>query len=219
MKTILVITPYLPYRNVGHAGGNAIYDFIVELKQRGFKVCLASLAWPDESRHFESIKELCDDTYLLASVPVFTDTLFNSLQAHPVRFLPKIVRGIVKHIKIRRLLNSGIRRLISDHDPDVIQVEYTAMALYLKRPKRARLRVLHLHDLMIKPYARFWIAEQNGIVRVLRFLFFAAVKRVELIFCRGFDVILVKSEYDKGLLLQHGRFGANVFPLGIHPQS
>src|SRR5215831_16760533 len=123
MKTILIVTPYLPYRDVGHAGGQSIYDFIVELKQRGFKVCLAALAWPEESRHFASLSQLCDDTHLVASVPVFTDTMVNSLQTHPFSFFPRVVRGVVKHIRIRRLLNSGIRRMIHDHGPDLMQVE------------------------------------------------------------------------------------------------
>jgi glycosyltransferase involved in cell wall biosynthesis len=219
MKTILLITPYLPYRDVGHAGGKAIYDFIVELKRRGFKVCLASLAWPEESRHFESLRQLCDDTYLFASVPVFTDTLFNTLLGHPVRFFPKVIQGVVKHIRVRRLLNSGIREIIQDHDPDIVQVEYTTMVLYLQKLKSTRLKVLHLHDLMVKPYTRLWMAEKNRVARLFRFLFFAAVKYVELTFCGAFDVVLVKSEYDKKVLGQHGSLDTAVFPLGIYPQT
>jgi glycosyltransferase involved in cell wall biosynthesis len=219
MKTILVITPYLPYRDVSHAGGKAIYDFIVELKRRGFKVCLTSLAWPEESRHFEALEKLCDDTYFVVSVPVLTDTLLNSLLAHPLRCFPKIVHGVVKHIRIRRLLNSGIRRIIHGHDPDVVQVEYTTMVLYLKKLKSTRLKVLHLHDLMVKPYARLWMAQKTRVARVFRFLFFTAVKRTELAFCRAFDVVLVKSEYDKRLLRQIGSIDAKVFPLGIYPRT
>jgi glycosyltransferase involved in cell wall biosynthesis len=219
MKTILVITPYLPYSNVAHAGGQAIYDFIVELKQRGFKVCLASLSWPDESRHFEALRELCDDTFFVVSVPVFTDTFLNSLQSDPIRFLPRIFRGIVKHIRIRARLNEGIRQLIRGHNPDLVQVEYSTMALYLRKLKPAGLRVLHLHDLMMKPYGRLWMGEKNVISRINRFLFFAVLKKIELAFCRTFDLVLVKSQYDRNLLLQHGRFDARVFPLGIRPQA
>jgi glycosyltransferase involved in cell wall biosynthesis len=72
---------------------------------------------------------------------------------------------------------------------------------------------------MMKPYGRLWKREKNGVVRVFRFLFFAAVKHVELSFCRAFNVILVKSEYDRKLLQQHGSFCSYVFPLGIHPQT
>src|SRR5581483_6997984 len=99
MKTILVITPYLPYSGVAHAGGKAIYDFIIELQERGFKVCLASLAWPDESRHFEALRQLCDQAFLLVSVPVFTETFLNSFQSDPVGFMPRMFRGVVKHIR------------------------------------------------------------------------------------------------------------------------
>ena len=119
MKTIFVITPYLPYQNVGHAGGKAIYDFIVQLKKRGFKVCLASLAWPEESRHLEGLRQLCDDTYFLVTTPVFTDSLLSSFQSKPLRFLPKILAGILKHRAIRIRLNSEIRDMIRRHKPDI----------------------------------------------------------------------------------------------------
>jgi glycosyltransferase involved in cell wall biosynthesis len=214
-----VITPYLPYRNVGHAGGKAIYDFIVELKKRTFKVCLASLAWPEESRHFDDLKELCDDTYFLVSVPVFTDTLIHSLQTEPVTFIPRVFKGIAKHLRLRSSLNHGIRQMIRRHQPDLVQVEYTFMALYFKRLKSARFKVLHLHDLMIKPYRRLWIGEPDMVARFFRFLFFAVLKSIELAFCRSFDRVLVKSNYDRNLLLQHGQFDAQVFPLGIQPET
>jgi glycosyltransferase involved in cell wall biosynthesis len=220
MKTILIITPHLPYREVGHAGGKSIYDFIVELKQRGIKVCLVSIALPEETGHFESLRQFCDGTHFVVSVPVFTDTALNSLLTHPLGFFPKVAQGILKHMRIRRLLNSGIRQMMHEHNPDVIQVEYTTMVLYLKRLKNfSGVRVLDLHDLMMKPYSRFWLAETNGIVRFFRFLAFAAIKKVELAFCRAFDVLLVKSEYDRKLLLQQGSFHSYVFPLGVHPQT
>jgi len=203
---------------VGHAGGKAIYDFIVELKNRGFKICLASLAWPEESRHFDDLRSLCDDTCLLVSVPVFTDTLFNSFQSEPLLFLPRVLKGILKHFRIRRNLNEGIRQMIRRHQPDLVQVEYTIMALYLAR-LNSQSTVLHLHDLMLKPYARLWKAERNISARFLRFVFFLILKNVEIGFCRTFDKVLVKSEYDRKLLLQYRHFNAQVFPLGVHPQK
>ena len=61
-KTILIITPYLPYPNVPHAGGKAIYDFIVHLKQRGLRVCLASLVLPEEIPLPERFKSTSADS-------------------------------------------------------------------------------------------------------------------------------------------------------------
>jgi glycosyltransferase involved in cell wall biosynthesis len=72
---------------------------------------------------------------------------------------------------------------------------------------------------MIKPYARLWMGEKNVIARANRRLFFAILKTIELAFCRRFDRVLVKSQCDRNLLQQHGRFDARVFPLGVRPQT
>jgi polysaccharide biosynthesis protein PslH len=218
-KTVLLITPYLPYPNVGHAGGKAIYDFMLQLKKRGIKVCLISLAWPNEEKQFEHLRQICDDTDLLVSKPVFTDSFLRSFQANVFLFLPRILRGCLKHLRIRAHLNRAIRDMIGRHKPDIIQVEYSSMAIYLIRIKSAAAKVAHLHDVMIKPYERRWAAESSPLRRVSRWLFFLLVKRCELSFCRGFDEVLVKSEHDKALLLQHGRFRTTVFPLGIAPAA
>lgn len=182
-------------------------------------MCLVSLAWPEESCHFEELKRLCDDTYLLVSVPVFTDTLLASFQTDPIRFLPRVLKGVLKHFRIRAQLNGGIRDLIARHRPDVIQVEYTIMALYLKKLSAGPCRVLHLHDLMMKPYARLWAAERTMALRISRYLFYLILKSIELKFCRSFDRVLLKSCYDRKLLLQCGNFDTQVFPLGVHQQA
>ena len=217
VKTILVITPYLPYESVGHAGGKAIYSFIVHLKKRGFKVYLASLAWPDESRELESLKRLCDDTFFLISVPAITNGFLNSLQSNPIGLLPQILRGVLKHFRIRRSMNAGIRNLIHRHKPDVVQVEYTTMLLYLAKIPPGGASIIHLHDLMMKPHERLWKAEHRLAARVFRWLFFVVTMQLELSFCRRFEKVLVKSQYDRNLLLQRGKFNAHVFPLGVEP--
>lgn len=218
-KTVLVITPYLAYPNVGHAGGKAIYSFILHLKERGVKVCLVSLAWPHEAHQFENLKRLCDDTYLFASKPVFTDTFLRSFQSNVFLFFPRFAKGCVKHVRIRRHLNRAVKDMIRRHAPDIVQVEYSTMALYLRKIKSTKTTVIHLHDLMIKPYGRRCAAENSLLRRVSRRLFFLLLKRVELSYCRTFDEVLVKSELDRKILLQHGRFRASVFPLGIEPSQ
>ncbi len=107
--------------------------------------------------------------------------------------------------------------MIRRHEPDAVQVEYSTMVLYLKKIRSVRLRVVHLHDLMMKPYERLWLAEKKSLPRMFRYLFFVILKHMELSFCRTFDKVLVKSEYDRNLLLKCGKFRTQVFPLGVHP--
>jgi glycosyltransferase involved in cell wall biosynthesis len=202
---------------VGHAGGKAIYDFIIELKKRDFKVCLVSMAWPDEECQLERLNEICDGTFFLVSKPVFTDSFLRSFQSNPLLFGPKILRGCLKHLRVRNDVNRGIRELIRRHRPDVVQVEYTTMLLYLRKLDTPAMKILDLHDVMSKPFQRFYMAEKNLAVRLWRYLFFVLVRRLELSFCRGFDRILVKSNYDKKVLLKQANFRTQTFPLGVQP--
>src|SRR5262249_33212833 len=159
----------------------------------------------EETRHFEDLRLLCADTFLLASVPVFTDSFLNSFQTNPLWFFPRVLKGVIKHFRIRSLLNRAVREMILRHDPEVVQVEYTIMALYLRQLDAGRRRVLHLHDLMMNPYARLFRSEEAVLARGFRFLFYLGLKTIELRFSRSFDRVLVKSNIDKTLLLDCGR--------------
>ncbi len=82
MKSILIISHHLPYRNVCHAGGKKIYDFIVHSKKRNVAVYLVSLALPDELDCLPEMEDLCDGTAFLVSKPVFTEDLLDSFLKH-----------------------------------------------------------------------------------------------------------------------------------------
>lgn len=219
MEKILVVSPYLPYKNVGHAGGKVIYDFLFHLKKRNFRVYLLSLATPDEVRELDDLKSLCDDTCFLISRPLFARSFLNSFLRNPLSLIFKLPLEFMRYLIIRWRLTRHIHLMIRRHDPDIVQVEYSAMALYFSKIGSKKLKLLHLHDVMLKPFGRLYEAEKKFFRRFFRRLLFSFVKHMEVSFCRQFDTLLVKSEFDKQLLLQHGNFKIAIFPLGIEPVS
>ena len=218
-EKILIISPYLPYDNVGHAGGKVIYDFIAHLKKRNVRVYLISLVTPDEISELEDLKSLCDDTCFLIFEPLFSTGFMKLFLRSPLSAIFKLPFALICHFMIRWKLAHHSQRLVNRYDPDIIQVEYSMMAIYLSEIRSTKLRVLNLHDVMLKPLERLYEAEKNFLRRGLRFLLFLFVKRREISFCRQFDKILVKSEFDKQLLLKQGNFEIEIFPLGIETVS
>ena len=215
LQTILIVSPHLPYKNVGHAGGKNIYEFIVSLKKRGFKVYLLSLVLPEEEKELPGVRDLCDDVHFLISKPVFSDSLFNSLLRNPFFFAFQLSKAAIKYFRIRRGFRFHLRRLTRLYNLDIIQVEYTSMATYLSKVGSKGLTVLHLHDVMFKPVERMFRTEKQKIRRILGFLFFVITREMEISFCRKFDKLLVLSECDRDLLLKRGDFDIEVFTLGI----
>lgn len=212
---ILIISPYLPYRNAGHAGGKVIYDFIVHLKKRDARVYLISLGTPDEASELEELRSLCDDSFFLIFRPFLSYGLIKAFLRSPAATILELPLALINHFVMKWKLRRLIRNMINRYDPDIIQVEYSVMALYLNKIPSKKLKVLHLHDLMLKPLERLYRAEKNFFRRSLRLLLFLFMRKREILFCRRFDKILVKSEFDKQLLLKQGNFKIEIFPLGV----
>src|SRR3989338_3299440 len=172
-----------------------MYDFIVQMKKRNFKVCLISLALPDERLELEDVRALCDEARFLVSRPIFSGGIFNSAK-NPFSFVFKLMKTGFKFFEIRRWFKRNLDELLRLQDPDVIQVEYSVMSLYLPRIKSKKMKILHLYDVMLKPAQRVYLNEKNSFRRLLFFIFFLVTKHIELGFCRQFDRLLVKAEFD-----------------------
>ena len=217
MKSILIISHHLPYRNVCHAGGKKIYDFIVHSKKRNVAVYLVSFALPDEVGSLPEMEHLCDGTAFLVSEPVFTEEFLNSFLRSPTAACMQLPVNLKKYWVLRSRLNRKIDRMVRRYAPEVIQVEYSIMALYLRRLQGKALKILHLHDVMIKPLERLYRAEKLILRRFYRWILLQMVRQVEISFCRRFDVLLTASEYDKYFLKKQGDFDPEVFVQASDP--
>ena len=217
MKSILIVSYQLPYRRVCHAGGKKLYDFVIHLKKRNVKVYLVSLVHPDEAEFVPEMEVLCDGSAFLVSKPIFTDDLLNSLLKNPGVAAIKLPLPLMKYRVLKSRLNREIDAMVRRYDPEAIQVEYSIMALYLRTLPGKALTILHLHDVMIKPFERLYRAETFILKKCYRWIVLKMVRRMELSFCRRFDVLLAASEYDKNFLRKQGDFEPDVFVQASDP--
>jgi glycosyltransferase involved in cell wall biosynthesis len=165
---ILIVTPYLPHRSVGHGGGTAVRSLVRALAGR-HEVQLVSLVRPGEE---DRLGEAAPPTVPVHAVP------FVDRQAHGVQRL-RLLAG--RMAAVPRALSTGypfyaakyasarldrtVRAVAARWEPDVIQVEYLQLALLLRhlRPWRDRRRrqerpaprlVLDSHELGSVPRRR-----------------------------------------------------------------
>jgi len=162
---ILVLTPYLPHRRVGHGGGTAVRDLVTWLARR-HEVMVAALVRPGEEDLLCEVKELSAS---IAPIP-FRDNNSRGFARAAMLFerarawgrsvqsgFPWFVEKYWSPEYSRQVLS-----IVEDFDPDVIQIEYLQMALLVRdlrqwrdsRDSNSPLLVLNSHELGSLPRER-----------------------------------------------------------------
>lgn len=211
---ILFISSHLPYENAKNAGARFIYDFMQQLKARGVAVSLISFVRPGEGAYTHSADALCERAMFIDSKPIFTQEPLGALFKKPFYFMRTIVIGFCRYRSLRRKLDRGLRLMLKAADFDIVQVEYSSMAIFMHKIRFAKLKCLDLHDVMIKPAQREYEGERNALLRLFKYAIYAMVRMIEISFCRRFDILFVKSAVDKKVLERAGGFHARILPLG-----
>jgi len=224
---ILVSTPYLPHRRVGHGGGSAVRDLVAHLTRR-HEVLLVSLVRPGESELVDEVTEL---GATVTAVP-FADRRARGLaragllnnRARAV--WRSLVSGYPTYVEkygspaLARAVVAAARRFA----PDAVQVEYLQLALVLRALRgwrdstaspggRPRL-ILNSHELGSLPRER----RATGATRLRRILLqreAAAWRRLQVAATGWADTTVCVTDQDRDLLVDQG--GANVVtvPLGV----
>ena len=212
---ILLVSPYLPYADIRHAGGKFIRDFMVHLRKKGEKIYLVCFVTPDEQKYTEEVRRMCDDHCFLLRRGAVRGKLSKFFSEHPFLGIIKLLLWVFEKHYFTYKLSKSVSEMADKHNVDALQVEYSRMGIFLRKIDFNGLKILDLHDVMIKPAAREYRSEKNIVKKIFRYLNFLSVKNMEIAFCRKFDVLLTKSELDKGILERYGNFNIKVVPLGL----
>jgi glycosyltransferase involved in cell wall biosynthesis len=215
MRSILLVTPYLPYASVTHAGGKAVYDFIRHLKKRSTRVYLIAMTLPAEERFLKDVRALCDDAVFLTAAPALNDDFVKRLFRNPLEALAKLPEALGRHFSLSARMRRAVLRMEALYHPEVVQVEFSIMALYLGKIKTRGLTTLHLHDVMAKPLRRLYEAERDRARRWLRGFLWRLWEFLELRFSSKFDLLLAMSEFDRQWLFSRGLRSVAVQPCGM----
>lgn len=220
---IMVVTPYLPHRRVGHGGGTAVRDLVTWLARR-HEVLVASLLRPGEEGLTGDVEALGARVATLpyrdagtrgaARLPLAIDRLGAWLRSRRSGY-PLYVEKYHSAAAVHWLAG-----LVDDFDPHAIQFEYLQLALLCRDLRtrrgdgdRPRL-VLNSHELGSLPRQRR-AAAATGAARRRAEHEAAAWRRLQVDASGWADRTLCVTEQDRQLYAAMGGRGLVTVPLGM----
>jgi len=177
---ILVASLFFPQLRATHAGGRFVAELVRELSKK-HEVHLASRIEETELSGSEELRPYCKSISLFPYKKVARRGLMTS------------VRLLVSYYRF----GSEVNKLIKSGRFDLVQVEWVEAGFFLKRGTVPM--VLDAHDIITKPAWRN-VTISKGLVRLLYYLIYRAIRSGELRTIRKYDVIVTRAEYDKEYL-------------------
>lgn len=174
MKKILVVTPFLPYPNVPHAGGLSVFKSLEKLS-KDFDVTLLCRYDKSEEKHLKDAEKLCNKLYAL----------------------PFFEGNVLKKIKSYFILSRVAQALCDEKDFDLIEINNIETGIGIKKIKQPS--VVIAHDVITKPAKREFENAQ-GAEKLKPYIKYIVTKYFEKKICKKFDMVFTMSEIDNELL-------------------
>ncbi len=203
---ILVVSPILPYRNVGHGGGTILFHLLESLSKR-HEVSLAAMYEPFEK---EKIAELHPMLEVVCALPRGETSVEHvSVQTAKARLFHKIglwTRGFLNDAfsiptSDVKAFSDAVLCHLSQRRYDIVQVEFPQWLSYFVRHVQTPNLVGAAHDVVFKVFERMRFQKKNVLHRLLLSLRYELTKRNELSTYKRLQCIYTLSESDKRLLL------------------
>ncbi len=223
---IMVLTPYLPHRRVGHGGGTAVRDLLTWLGRK-HEVLALCLVRPGEENRLREVAELGVQVRGLpfldrgAQGADKLSLLGRRLQAQ-LRSLTAGYPAYVEKYADRHLFEL-VSRAVAEFQPEAIQIEYLQLALYARHLRRQRRPgaeprprlILNSHELGHVPRDRRAERSGNPVLRRLLRAEAAAWRRLEADATRWADTTLCVTAEDHKLYAELGGENLVLMPLGM----
>jgi glycosyltransferase involved in cell wall biosynthesis len=176
---VLLVSPFLPYPGVPHAGGKLVY-FLLRLLSRRHSVFLLSRVFPGEERNLPGLKAMLAGMEVVpAAGPVDFESPFS------------VCRTVWSYLLLSRKAKDLLRR----HPFDVCHVEFTETGFFFTPPRRVP-SVLSCHDIIAKPAFRRY-ASARGIPRIIAWVSLMAKRALEKGAVSRFRRVFTLSEEDR----------------------
>lgn len=220
---VLVLTPYLPHRRVGHGGGTSVRDLLAWLARR-HEVTAACLLRPGESGFIEEVRAL---GVAVEALP-FPDRgamgrdrlrLFRNRGAAVGRAAGSGFPLYVEKYWSRDLA-SRLREVVDACRPDVVQIEYLQMSLHCRDLRKQRTGptprlILNTHELGSLPRERRAGLATDPVSRMRARLEAARWRRLQVAATGWADRTLCVTAQDRDLLAAMGGTRLSTVPLGM----
>ena len=175
---ILVVSPFLPYPGVPHAGGKFVF-FLLRVLSKHHSLVLLSRCFPGEERHVPFLKNMLAG---VETIPV----------QGPVN--PDSIRSVCRTIWSYYRLSRKAHEILKEGRFEICHVEFTETGVFWRRQSGIP-SVLSCHDIIAKPAFRRYLASR-GFSRILHWILWKAKQRVENHSVRKFRRVFTLSEED-----------------------
>ena len=209
---ILIISNVMPYPPIS-GGALRLYNLLRRVSAQ-HQVWLAShLHSPEQTDSIGHLEQFCEG--------VLTAPL---RRRHPLGHIPGLLSYALrrKPLELKFLhskeLADKIRRLTSEVDMDIVQIEESRLALYLDLfPSDCQnKKILTFYDIAFDQAGRFASIEQSFVMKWRSWLYGQTMRRWEPHYAERFDRCVTVSERDRDLLTDRNpRLHVEVIPNGV----
>ena len=203
MKDLLIISAFVPYKSVGHAGGKTHYYYLKKYSD-AFNVRLITFA---ENSELEKAKNDLNQLNISYSIIERKATKKEKLLNLESTYSPfnrncRMVSNTDQSDVLKKIKELKENR----YSPDIVVLEWTQMLLACRKIKKyfpnAKI-VASEHDVSFLSFERKYL-NSNGLKRIVHRIEYKSLYSKELKALKSIDLILTQNEKDKGLLIKNG---------------
>lgn len=184
---IAIISPFLPYSTVKHAGGYFIYCLIKYLSQKHKVHLIVRVNDNDgEESYINEVKEICEAVHIFRFKKPSSQNIFSTFKI------------IISYFRLQIFAN----KIIKKEKFDIIDVEYTETAILITKIKNTPLLV-DMIDVISKPAFRTYLSSENIFKKIINYFIWQAKKIIENYVAEKADCSFTLSKIDKMFLSEN----------------
>jgi glycosyltransferase involved in cell wall biosynthesis len=188
-----------------HGSGKKILNFLKYFSQNGHKIFLAGF---DNNIPLEIKNELSQYASLILEKPV-------TIIRKKLNFLSLLLFGKLNYLLYSKKLEKKMNDIIKIENPDILQIEFTAMGEYIYHLVPGNYKKILFNDEIV---LRKMLIEKKQSSNLLRKIWLAIqiprIKKYEINLCQQFDQILTITEEEKKFLQEYLP-AKNIYTTGV----
>ena len=213
---ILILVPFLPYPDVGHAGGIVLWHMIQGLAARHELHLISFVNNEREQNRQETLLNYCASvkTIFHVNASVASDFRLHASQRARSLLFSKLPYSAWR-LRSRTMFKT-VTETLKKMAFDIVQVEFTPMAQYIDVLENHPCTIFRGHDLAFILYERRVQATKIFWHKLYHYIQWQRMRRYELAIYRRFHQVIVPSDQIKTeLLAQLPNLDVSVVPFGI----
>ncbi len=209
-KHILYILPSLPYKNIDHAGGKFLYEYLMQIS----KTCHITLLVPNIAENSKVFEEV-NDNFDVILTNVLTESLTDKFLKLSNLFFEPIYHSY-EDLLIKKIIELDLLDKV-----DIVEIHYSQLMRLIPRIKDIDKEIpifFYSYDVYFQSIMRHMKAKDISILKKIKYkIKFINVRNKERLYLNDADEIFTFSEKDNKLLTSIG-IKTNITDVSLFPQ-